>query len=376
MKTTKSYTALDVSAFVEKARSVVRSSQKSSSLPVFDLSAFACRANSMISSTYLRDHRTSLSPVLVTEPLATSMAIVPAQTSSPLMKPLYKWQGGKTKLLKAYRPLLPAADSFTSYVEPFFGAGALFCHMRNTYPRKPSLINDINPYVVNVLRVIKELPALFRSQLQALEQAYLSICSKGERSKFYYETRSQYWLLEDDRSQFPSSSKAKVLCAAYLYFLMKTGFNGLWQPMRSRNDYFGTAFGLGNEKPGFIDYALIREWHEHLQDTEISCCSYEELNIPTDSFVFCDPPYLDNTVSYGTKRVDTVSLLGWCEQLQRQGATVWLANRDVETSFYEDFSAYDQKTIFDVCYTGGKKAVNSKKEVLLIWNKRNISMAA
>ena len=376
MKTTKSYTALDVSALVEKARSVVRSSKNS--LPVFDVSAFACRANSLISSTYLRDHRTSFSPVLAIEPLATSMAIVPAQTFSLSMKPLYKWQGGKTKLLKAYTPHLPTADSFTSYVEPFFGAGALFCHMRNKYPRKPSLINDINPYVVNVLRVIQELPALFRSQLQTLEQAYISICSKGERSKFYYETRRQYWLLEDDRLQFPSSSKGKVLCAAYLYFLMKTGFNGLWQPMRSRNDYFGTAFGLGNEKPGFIDYALIREWHENLQDTEITCCSYEEISIPHNSFVFCDPPYLDNTVSYGAKRVDTVSLLRWCEK-QSQGATVWLANRYVETSFYEDFSVYDQKHVYDVSYTGGKKTVSSKKEVLLIWNKKqnnNTAIAA
>lgn len=333
----------------------------------FDVQAFISKARTIIRST-----NTVLNPY-------ADLAIVPAQSLSSLLKPLYKWQGGKTKLLKGYTPYLPAPESYKRYVEPFFGAGALFCHVRNLHARKPALINDINPYVVNVLQTIKDYPSLFRKQVSGLEQAYLPLSSKEERSKFYYKTREHYWLLEDDRSEFPSSSKAKVLCAAYLYFLMKTGFNGLWQPMRSRNDYFGTAFGLGNEKPGFIDYALIREWHEHLQDTEISCCSYEELNIPADSFVFCDPPYLDNTVSYGAKRVDTVSLLRWCEKLQGQGVTVWLANRYVETSFYEDFSAYDQKTIFDVFYTGGKKTVNSKKEVLLIWNKKqnnNTAIAA
>nr|WP_162303274.1 Dam family site-specific DNA-(adenine-N6)-methyltransferase [Pantoea allii] len=350
MTTTNIPHSFDVSAFIEKARTLVRTTYTDTKPSPGALPAFNKRPK---------------------------LAIVPATLKTPI-RPLYKWQGGKTKLLKAYAPHLPSAESFSYYVEPFFGAGALFCHVKNTYAHKPSVINDINPYVVNVLNTLQSYPYLFIKRVKEIESDYLAIQAKEDRRAFFYDLRSQYWSYEERRKLIPEAVSLNITCAAYLYFLMKTSFNGLWQPMRTRNDFFGTAFGLGNEEPGFIDYALIQEWHEQLQDTHISCCSYEELNIPPNSFVFCDPPYIDNTVSYGAKRIDALSLLNWCEQLQRNGSTVWLANRHVETSFYEDFSTYDQKHVYDVSYTGGKKTVSSKKEVLLIWNKKqnNVALAA
>ena len=58
------------------------------------------------------------------------------------MKPLFIWAGGKTKVLKHYAPFMPS--SFETYYEPFFGGGAMFVHVMNTYQPKNVVINDIN----------------------------------------------------------------------------------------------------------------------------------------------------------------------------------------------------------------------------------------
>ena len=44
-----------------------------------------------------------------------------------MTKPLFIWAGGKNKMLKHYIPILPSPleMDIKSYVEPFFGGGAI-----------------------------------------------------------------------------------------------------------------------------------------------------------------------------------------------------------------------------------------------------------
>ena len=53
------------------------------------------------------------------------------------LKPFYMWAGGKTRLLKYYRPIINTImrkhNHITEYVEPFFGGGALYADMWNLY---------------------------------------------------------------------------------------------------------------------------------------------------------------------------------------------------------------------------------------------------
>ena len=50
------------------------------------------------------------------------------------MKPLFIWAGGKNKMLKHYLPIMP--KQVDTYVEPFFGGGAMFCHIVQNYQPK------------------------------------------------------------------------------------------------------------------------------------------------------------------------------------------------------------------------------------------------
>jgi len=55
--------------------------------------------------------------------------------------PFVKWAGGKGRLLRQLRPLLPSGIERMRHVEPFVGGGALF------FSRRPerALLTDINP---------------------------------------------------------------------------------------------------------------------------------------------------------------------------------------------------------------------------------------
>ena len=65
-----------------------------------------------------------------------------AQT--PKAKPILKWAGGKTQMLSELLPRVP--KSYGSYIEPFFGGGALFFSLQ---PDK-AIIADSNPELINM----------------------------------------------------------------------------------------------------------------------------------------------------------------------------------------------------------------------------------
>ena len=55
------------------------------------------------------------------------------------MKPLFMWAGGKTKMIKKYDEYLP--ETFSKYVEPFVGAGAMFVWAYKKNPNANFVLN-------------------------------------------------------------------------------------------------------------------------------------------------------------------------------------------------------------------------------------------
>lgn len=65
------------------------------------------------------------------------------------MKPLIKWPGGKSGEITKIEHLIP---KYERYIEPFFGGGALFFHLKP----KPAVINDISKSLMEFYRLIKK----------------------------------------------------------------------------------------------------------------------------------------------------------------------------------------------------------------------------
>ena len=61
------------------------------------------------------------------------------------MKPLYMWAGGKNKMISKYllSPGIPLAG-YDTFVEPFFGGGAMMIWVNENNPNiKRFILNDI-----------------------------------------------------------------------------------------------------------------------------------------------------------------------------------------------------------------------------------------
>jgi len=267
------------------------------------------------------------------------------------MKPLYKWAGGKTKLINKHYASMLSNIEFDTYIEPFFGGGAMFCWAYNKNPEANFVINDINSDIINIYLAIKNDYALFLTGLNSYQETYL-VKDKPSRKEYYYQMRA-YHAQEYDNLSLTAR-------ASLLYFLMQTSFNGIWQINKNTNGKFGTPSGLLNEKTQVYNKENLDCWHEALQKTKIFSGDYSHVanEITKDSFVFLDPPYRGCFTNYGTKSDDQFQkeILTWVDQQSLNAKYIWLANRDLQDDF---FSAYqDSLYTFDITYTAGRRKRN------------------
>jgi len=258
------------------------------------------------------------------------------------MKPLFIWAGGKTKVLKHYARFMPTA--FETYYEPFFGGGAMFVYVMNTYRPKNVVINDINSDVINIYKAIKTDLDEFQQRLDSLESQYLPL-SKEDRKTLYFEIRHQH--------AYDYESWSKPVEAATLYFLMKTGFNGIYQLNQNTNGRYGTPAGLLNQKDKVYDRDVLKWWHDALQNVTIKSGDWKDAveNDP-NGFFFFDPPYRDSFADYGNGFGDDAltSLLDFADAQN----LVFVANR-ADDNWFDDQSRSMQVHYFNITYTAGRR---------------------
>jgi len=87
---------------------------------------------------------------------------------------LIKWPGGKTRELEKIISFIP---SYSRYIEPFFGGGAMFFYLR---PEK-AIINDISKNLMDFYGLVKEQNSLFHAYLNdyySLIQGTLAFCEE------------------------------------------------------------------------------------------------------------------------------------------------------------------------------------------------------
>jgi len=268
------------------------------------------------------------------------------------MKPLYIWAGGKNKMIPKYQlnPGIPYSG-YDTFVEPFFGGGAMMVHIYENNPTvKKFIINDINAEIVGLYRAIKTDVANFTARMDTLEAQYLPL-AKADRKKYYYALREQYmkhW------TQWNATDEA-----AALYFLMKTGFNGIWQTNLQSNGRFGTPSGLLNQTTKVYDKDNVLEWNVFLQKVDIYCGDWAACADEAEgrTFFFFDPPYRDSFTQYGQIFDDNahIALIDFCKQTDQAGNFVFYCNRDAGDSFYTQNQGQLDIAYYNVTYTAGRR---------------------
>lgn len=186
------------------------------------------------------------------------------------VRPFIKWVGGKRQLLSAIDGHRP--EKFVRYFEPFVGGGAVLFHVQ---PPKV-VINDFNPELVNLYRVVKDSP------LKLIEALKKHRNDKG----YYYEIRAL------DRNPKAYSALSDIERASRILFLNRTCFNGLFR-VNSAGEY-NVPFGK-YVNPDFVREDTITAVSAYLNriDIEILCGDYSKAleKVKPGDFAYVDPPY-------------------------------------------------------------------------------------
>ncbi len=237
-----------------------------------------------------------------------------AYRKSPFAQPFLKWAGGKRQLISTIEQYLPTR--FTTYYEPFVGAGAVLFALQH----KRCVINDANLELINSYRVIKEQP----HELLALCKEYKQKNSK----EFYYQVRGL-----DRAGSFKSLSPLER--ASRIIYLNKTCFNGLFRVNSSGQ--FNVPYG-DYLNPRIVDEAVILAISAFLNQNEVKILSGDfadsVLGIRKGSFVYFDPPYhpISDTSSFTGYDMNRFGadeqrrLKELCDKLTDKGCKVLLSN--------------------------------------------------
>jgi len=268
------------------------------------------------------------------------------------IKPLFMWAGGKTKMIKHYQSYLP--KTFNTYIEPFFGGGSMLLVAHKINPKANIIINDSNHSIIKIYKSIKSDVVSFTSKLDDLTLNYLPL-SKEERKKYYYNLRNDH--------AYNHSAWSATEESATLYFLMKTGFNGIWQINKNTNDRFGTPAGLLNQKDNIYDKENIKNWHNLLQQATILAGDYKQTNsyVTDNSWLFMDPPYRGGFTKYATSFNDQnqKEVIDFAYDCSCKGSQSWSTNRDLDDNFFEDYISLKGYAMniykFGVTYTAGRR---------------------
>lgn len=231
-----------------------------------------------------------------------------------LVVPFLKWVGGKRQLIPEIKKILPKGILNHPYYEPFIGGGALFFDLQP----KCAVINDSNEELINVYKIIKDNPNELIEDLKKHKNT----------AEYFYEIRAI-----DRQPLF--NHLTNIERASRIIYLNKTCYNGLYRVNNAGE--FNSPFGK-YKNPNIVNEPVIKAVSRYLNSARIQICNndYEVIleNIPTDSFVYLDPPYhpiseSSNFTGYvqgGWNEKDQLRLRNVCDKLTKNGIKFLLSN--------------------------------------------------
>lgn len=185
--------------------------------------------------------------------------------ASRAARPFLKWAGGKRQLLPELLRRMPR--EFGTYYEPFIGGGALFFEAA---PAR-AVLADRNPRLVRTWRAIQN----------DVDRVIELLRTYPIDEDFFYAFR--------EKAIDAALEDAEV--AAWMIYLNKTGFNGLYRVNKKRGT-FNVPWGR-YKNPNTCDEPNLRAVSTRLQGVQILLQDFEAIrDLPAaGDFVYFDPPY-------------------------------------------------------------------------------------
>jgi DNA adenine methylase len=262
-------------------------------------------------------------------------------------KPFLKWAGGKRQLLSHLRERVPTGHG--SYHEPFIGGGALFFDIA---PER-AVIADFNLRLVRTYTAVRD-----------HTEAVIDLLSTYPNEKpFYLDMRAR---------DIDKASDEEV--AAWMIFLNRTGFNGLYRV--NQKGGFNVPFGR-YKKPNICNSENLRAAAKRLAGVEILHADFRSVEdrVEEGDFVYFDPPYVpaSNTASFtaytknGFGLADQSELRDLARRLKEKGVSVLLSNSSVPEVHALYAEGFEKIEIFANRAINCNAAKRGKVAEALIW---------
>jgi DNA adenine methylase len=188
--------------------------------------------------------------------------------------PALKYRGSKWRLAPWILRHFPAPTSFTTYIEPFFGSGAVFF---TKPPSKHEILNDLSGDVVNLFRVLRDHGPALAALIQMTPWA------RREYEASYAPVRSEC----DERLEAARRFLVRCWQAQHLDFTRQTAWRHHGASARS------STTSLWAKLPTRLLQSIGR-----LQGAEIECRPALDLiarHAQTGVLLYVDPPYVLGT---------------------------------------------------------------------------------
>jgi DNA adenine methylase len=221
-------------------------------------------------------------------------------------RPFLKWAGGKRQLLPSLLQHAPANPG--RYFEPFIGGGALFFALR---PKK-AVLADVNKRLIRAYMGVRK----------SVDEVIRLLRDYPHDPEFFYRFREK---------NIDDGTDAEV--AAWVIYLNKTGFNGLYRV--NRGNRFNVPFGR-YANPTICDEPTLRASSAALAEAVLRVQDFGAVveKAKAGDFVYFDPPYvpLSTTSSFtsytsqGFGDAEQTRLRDTALRLKERGVRVLLSN--------------------------------------------------
>ena len=224
------------------------------------------------------------------------------------------YMGSKRRLAKHIVPIIKSLrKDGQTYVEPFVGGGNLIEKIEGN-----RIGSDINPDCIQALCDIRDnVEQLPRTNAEFTEEDY-----KKLRVTHDYRFRSY--------AGFAFSWGGKWL--------------GGWARNSNNRDYVAVAFHSAMKQSPL------------LQGVTLLCCSYDELVVPDESFIYCDPPY-KGTTAY-SHYFDNSKFFDWCVCMHDKGHTVLVSEYSAPDTRFR--CVWEGSIVNELVKEGDKRVVRER----------------
>ena len=201
-----------------------------------------------------------------------------------------KYLGSKNRIAKQILPIMLEGRTNETWVEPFVGGANMIDKVEGN-----RIGSDKNRYIISLHKALQN----------------------GWKPKKNI-TKEEYVKLKENREDYEDYEVG--------YYGTQLVFGSVW---------FGSYRRDNTEKRdySFEAYNNVMKQQPKLIGVDFICCDYQDLDIPKNSIIYCDPPYKGSRPYIGENKIIHDEFWEWCRSKVKEGHKVFVSEYNAPNDF-------------------------------------------